>query len=255
MKLHTKFIRVLSLMLTAALLSSSFVFAYPDETPELETALHEMQQASSTAQDHEALDAVLRYFSLVGVEVDRDLENLARLLIDFNEYNDASVENFEAYLISSATYNYVVDEWNGLTDAEKALAKSHPVEMTEVALARKVALDDTMSYWGYQGSGDGCDAYRHMLWNGLMTIYLNSSARAKVWADAHEEKGGAYLVQMFTCGFNGNAHTHMDLYNNQLGRDAAVRLKKASLLHAELLRLIETNVIYTIHPAFECEPV
>lgn len=245
--------KLIGTLLAIALLSSNLAFAMPVDDPEL-VALQQLHEATENSQGHEALDAVVEYFASTGIEVPQEIEQLSRKLIDYNETVEHSKISFEKYLEAS-TYGYIEDEWNNLTEAEKELALNHPVELTEVALARRVAYDSSVDYWGYHGSGDAADAYRHMMWNGLMTIYLDSATRAKVWADAHEDKGGAYLTQMFTCGFNGNAHTHMDLFNNQLGRDVAVKVKKGSLLHNEFIKLINAGKVYTIHPHYDCMPI
>ena len=80
------------------------------------------------------------------------------------------------------------------------------------------ALDDKGPHWR---DGDAANAYRHAMWNALMTKYfLTNATTAQIWASAHEEWPDEILDMMHEGGFKRRVHTEMDLHNNAEGRKA-----------------------------------
>ena len=74
------------------------------------------------------------------------------------------------------------------------------------------ALDDKGPHWR---DGDAANAYRHAMWNALMTKYFLTNATT-----AHEECPDEILDMMHEGGFKRRVHTEMDLHNNAEGRKA-----------------------------------
>lgn len=100
------------------------------------------------------------------------------------------------------------DDYKTLTDAEKRLALRYFWQLLDVRDAATQARDvSTASFPQWAGQDDPRDAFRHALWNGLMTSKLGSTGAAKRWADAHEEIPN-----------NPPARKAMDLSNNDSGR-------------------------------------
>lgn len=98
-------------------------------------------------------------------------------------------------------------EYLGLNPAERALAVAHPFEATQYYISSQVAINYTMQYFGYSGTYDPSDAFRHACWNAVLTLRIGSS-RTKIWTDAHETT--SYGIDK-----------EMDLFNNDLGRRLA----------------------------------
>ncbi len=100
------------------------------------------------------------------------------------------------------------DDYKALTDAEKRLALRYFWQLFDVRDAATQARDvSTASFPQWAGQDDPRDAFRHALWNGLMTSKLASKDAAKRWADAHEELPS-----------NPPVRKAMDLSNNDSGR-------------------------------------
>jgi hypothetical protein len=72
---------------------------------------------------------------------------------------------------------------------------------------------------GQEGEGTESNAFRHALWSGTMASQFGS-ADAKTIADAHENNPNADLSQTTFSGKGAldNADMHVDLLNNQIGR-------------------------------------
>jgi hypothetical protein len=95
-----------------------------------------------------------------------------------------------------------------LNGHERQLVWQHPLEAVRVYLAERDA-----EQWSQQQTSDGPhngmqDAFRHTMWNCLMTISIGADG-AKMFADAHEESSENAL------------ETAMDLQNNAVGREIA----------------------------------
>ena len=119
-----------------------------------------------------------------------------------------------------------------ITETESALILLAPKEAMIVKDAAKEAdewtdkifggyykaLDDKGPHWR---DGDAANAYRHAMWNALMTKYfLTNATTAQIWASAHEEWPDEILDMMHEGGFKRRVHTEMDLHNNAEGRSA-----------------------------------
>ena len=93
------------------------------------------------------------------------------------------------------------------------------------------ALDDKGPHWR---DGDAANAYRHAMWNALMTKYfLTNATTAQIWVSAHEEWPDEILDMMHEGGFKRRVHTEMDLHNNAEGR-SAVKFGELSISSEEI---------------------
>lgn len=104
-----------------------------------------------------------------------------------------------------------------LNEAEKNLVKNNPLQATGVFNCAVNANRYTNNkYQPYAIHNDNGDAYRHMMWNALLTkefsIYGSNLPHgrsvAKIWTDAHEDFPN-----------NPAMEKSMDLYNNDVGRN------------------------------------
>lgn len=111
--------------------------------------------------------------------------------------------------------------WDTLTNSEKLLVVKYPVAALIVHSAQKETDEFLTSKYGYNRHIDGAqsNAYRHSLWNAIMTSDLNNRALAESFATAHEDYPDTTLLNQIWMGHNGLAHKSMDLLNNQIGRD------------------------------------
>ena len=129
-----------------------------------------------------------------------------------------------------------------ITETESALILLAPKEAMIVKDAAKEAdewtdkifsnyyrpLDENLyketgnpEYGPHWKDGDAANAYRHAMWNALMTKYfLTNATTAQIWASAHEEWPDEILDMMHEGGFKRRTHTEMDLHNNAEGRKA-----------------------------------
>ena len=129
-----------------------------------------------------------------------------------------------------------------ITETESALILLAPKEAMIVKDAAKEAdewtdkifsnyyrpLDENLyketgnpEYGPHWKDGDAANAYRHAMWNALMTKYfLTNATTAQIWASAHEEWPDEILDMMHEGGFKRRVHTEMDLHNNAEGRKA-----------------------------------
>ena len=132
-----------------------------------------------------------------------------------------------------------------ITETESALILLAPKEAMIVKDAAKEAdewtdkifggyykaLDDKGPHWR---DGDAANAYRHAMWNALMTKYfLTNATTAQIWASAHEEWPDEILDMMHEGGFKRRVHTEMDLHNNAEGR-SAVKFGELSISSEEI---------------------
>ncbi len=70
---------------------------------------------------------------------------------------------------------------------------------------------------GENGVGNRSDAFRHAIWNTLMSRDI-SVEWAEEYATAHEAKSSEELSQVAPDGFSEREHRIMDLFNNEQGR-------------------------------------
>lgn len=100
-----------------------------------------------------------------------------------------------------------------LNPLEKELFRQHPFDGLNACLAAKAALNRSQARYqaGCLHNGNG-DAFRHALWNALMTKKIGA-AMAKRWGDAHEEGANPPSPPL---------EKEMDLFNNEVGRGIAL---------------------------------
>lgn len=95
-----------------------------------------------------------------------------------------------------------------LNDQERVLLLRHPIDGARVLAAANEATNETVRLYNPPLHNTNGDAFRHALWNFLMTTRV-SEERAQEWGGAHE---------------NGTVNNpplekQMDLHNNQVGRE------------------------------------
>ena len=159
---------------------------------------------------------------------DRAATELAKWLQDNSlpqkTFGDFALEKAEEHAQGMAT----------LTETEKELIKSHPIQayvVQQCQIKADVWTEKEFSEYYEGGSwqdGDAANAYRHAMWNALLVRSLGVK-NAKKWADAHEAWPEI------------DANTKMDLHNNQIGRDIAEktnRIPKVSLSERAISKLL-----------------
>ena len=101
---------------------------------------------------------------------------------------------------------------SGANDAEKALAKNDYIAAYQVNESKKITEKYIDKTYGRENDFDGTqvNAYRHAMWNAVMTDKIGEE-KAKKFADAHEQFPN-----------NPVEHMEMDLHNNELGRRIAI---------------------------------
>ncbi|WP_405081849.1 DUF6973 domain-containing protein [Paenibacillus chitinolyticus] len=142
------------------------------------------------------------------------------------QYPSASIDEIIKHMEPSPdtvqiqlTYDQIVAQWKNLTFTEKALAIASPAQALLVDKCRAWALSYTsQSKWGnLYGNGTRNDAFRHAMWNVLMSKYIGK-ANAEIWANAHEAQTEEYFNK-YTDGISNRDHSTMDYHNNAKGRD------------------------------------
>ncbi len=137
--------------------------------------------------------------------------------------------------------------YNGkFTKAEIKLIIRHPIKATKVNTAKKHADNKTNNYYERKVHYlDNGDAFRHGLWNALMTKYIGRDW-AKKFADAHE-----YGVSQNS--ESEKLDVQMDYINNEKGRSYGdIHKKKGEDQIAVIIRNAISNgefvkCIYTIN--------
>lgn len=110
--------------------------------------------------------------------------------------------------------------WNALTTAEKWLVALYPAEALIVNAAKNNTDSITFARYGHWTDGDKGNAFRHALWNAIMTLNIGR-VLAEQFGTAHEKVDAtdSELSTTYWNGYNGIQHRAMDLHNNQKGRD------------------------------------
>lgn len=141
-------------------------------------------------------------------------------ILKFQEIYD-SRDSISTYGISESIGN-ILDELDTLTDTELFLIGMYPGQALTVRSCAKEADEYTNDYYPRWRDGDEGNAYRHAMWNAIMTRNFASASKAKMWADAHEDFTDAELRAAGSWnGFTAFEHTEMDLHNNAKGRECA----------------------------------
>ena len=112
----------------------------------------------------------------------------------------------------------VYDQWQNLTTAEQILVATHPANAALTYMTKDLAYELTQTHQGRNGLGDPSDAFRHAIWNAIMSRYISKSW-AEDFATAHEDKTEDELNQTAADGYSEREHKAMDLHNNEQGRD------------------------------------
>jgi hypothetical protein len=152
-----------------------------------------------------------------------------------SEYiNDHPVDNIKETISRLVLYP-------GLTEAEKKLIVEDPKEALTVYLQKNTAEDETQTLFPNSLVNDESDAFRHILWAGLLIKELGT-ARAKVYLDAHESDSN-----------NPPKEKAMDLKNNEIGVQEALKLKEKNQLNLEsiersALTLLRQKKLVVIDP-------
>nr|WP_144922618.1 hypothetical protein [Paenibacillus bovis] len=108
----------------------------------------------------------------------------------------------------------IVEGLVSLNSQEQALYNANPSDGFRALVAGDEAYDVTVDRFGYNGHNDKSDAYRHAAWNIFIVAFTNGDAEwAKTWTEAHE----------YGAANNPSFERIMDLRNNWVGRDFAIR--------------------------------
>ena len=186
-----------------------------------------LQELDIVSEEEYLLDITRSYHNLLQKnEKFRNIEHSQSFIWD---YNTAFMEDKDITKVD-------------ITETESALILLAPKEAMIVKDAAKEAdewtdkifsnyyrpLDENLyketgnpEYGPHWKDGDAANAYRHAMWNALMTKYfLTNATTAQIWASAHEEWPDEILDMMHEGGFKRRTHTEMDLHNNAEGRKA-----------------------------------
>ncbi|WP_270167173.1 DUF6973 domain-containing protein [Paenibacillus sp. SYP-B4298] len=162
--------------------------------------LESVNQYKSTNPDHTTKE-IVKHFNLQSGLVEENNES-----------------NYFQFSFGSLAFALSYSDWTSLTTAEKLLVASNPASALVTNSLSKRAFELTEEKFGYNGLGDKSDAYRHGVWNALMTLHI-SRAWASLYATAHENKSQDFLNGKAADGYYEWQHRDMDLHNNQIGRD------------------------------------
>lgn len=152
------------------------------------------------------------------VDLDGKIPDFKQIFCDFG---DEAIEKIkeEVYKISETE----------ITNAEAMLIMNWPTHAYTVFKCGKSAEEWTNKIFKdyYHDVGDGlpphwqdgdiANAYRHAMWNGLLTKRIGRNW-AKIFTDAHEAWPKEVLQMPHGGGFTRQEHTDMDFYNNAVGR-------------------------------------
>lgn len=228
-----------------------YYFAKLDEINNLRDQGNELNAVYTAREMYETLnmDVDLEFFSLC--------EQIAQMQIDqpelFTQGVGEIVEDAVENLLSTRSITTAVQEFLNLTFAEQTLVVTMPSAGLQVKECKTRANAATVSYFGYSGSGENSDAFRHAYWNALMSIELNKTL-AKQFADAHEQLSSTYMNTVLACGYNGQRHTNMDLHNNQLGRDCVHASSTPTTAMNNIIQAIRDVKHFYLHANYNCNP-
>lgn len=180
-------------------------------------------------------------------------EDLIEFAMD-NEYFNTTIEEIN-YLEEQGRYAEavaLVDELYENIGVVDMQGPEHPVKAKSVNECKNWSYSTTNSYYGYSGSGDNSDAFRHAYWNALMKLAIGDEYAEK-FATAHEDCGSDYMSKVFYCGYTGQRHTNQDLHNNQLGRDCVSNVTStAQGAMDNIITAIKNTKHYYLHANYAC---
>jgi len=96
--------------------------------------------------------------------------------------------------------------------------------------------------------GDAANAYRHAMWNALLTQQIGST-NTKIWTDAHEAWPDEVMQKEHGGGFKRIDHTIMDYHNNEVGRSVVGWFENVSeqeISERIIEKLREGELIYIV---------
>jgi aspartyl-tRNA synthetase len=136
------------------------------------------------------------------------------------EFDNKFGNNSNKFSLKAVNDDGYADKWAALNSFEKGLAASNPAAALIVNTCRNKAntYASESIYKSQKGNGTAKDAYRHAIWNALMSKYVSKQS-AELWATAHEEQSDPNYPNRITDGIKNSEHTRMDLHNNKKGRD------------------------------------
>lgn len=156
----------------------------------------------------ETYNTELMLLSITDVEIANDIANGNEVLfvdtlsqIGYDNYNSGSSSEV------SGMYDYFGYQ---LTSDEIALLLLYPTAAPFWVATSIKALSTTPTlYPGESGDGHLGNSFQHAYWNVLMVKYIGANL-AEAFATAHEERPNNLWI-----------HKHMDLHNNEKGREFA----------------------------------
>ncbi len=183
------------------------------------------EEISATAVDVSSLsiDAIMNESSFAQLPRDNPMLDLLRAIEWYkSQHPQATPGDIDRFIVESQRgaedLSGVYEQWTHLTASEKALVVSSPGNAALTVMTKDKAFELTTTHMGRNGLGDRSDAFRHAIWNALMSRYI-SKLWASSYATAHEDKTEAELNQIAADGYGERQHRAMDLHNNEKGRD------------------------------------
>jgi hypothetical protein len=211
--------------------------AYPDGSETASEFLINTLTPLSTAQKQwiEATEnsaevaEILDFLSSEGRKT--EAKNFAISLIKSYESN-----SFEEFLNQSLFVQDPYNTWKNLTQAEKDLIVSFPYDAWAIWNNRPIAVQATISKFGFSSRNDKSDAFRHAYFNAINTMDVGSYSSEK-FSTAHESENPSHLI----------LEKQMDLFNNSIGHDVQINYPNHSdsqLIEDIYQELLDGNLRY-----------
>ncbi|UHA75147.1 DUF6973 domain-containing protein [Paenibacillus sp. 481] len=143
-----------------------------------------------------------------------------------------------------ASLRSISSGWAALNAAEKSLAIEYPAQALIVNLAKTNTDKITRDQYPGWIDGDKGNAFRHALWNAIMSVTIGKDLAEK-FATAHENNGLTIVQQLAQSwhGFNGIEHKSMDMHNNLKGRDCVKTSEfLSSVTNTELAKRVQKKI-------------
>lgn len=159
-----------------------------------------------------------KYSKLIENLIGQDFINAGNSLKNESNFKKMSEKDRDYYIMNYIVENYnpnqsistplggadLPESYYGLNPEEQVLAKKHPFQATQYYISSQVAFNYTQTKFGYNGTDDSSDAFRHAFWSSVLTMRIGQTD-AKTWTDAHE-------------AHSTGLPRSMDLWNNTVGR-------------------------------------
>ena len=131
---------------------------------------------------------------------------------------------------------------------EVLLAGRHADEWTDKVFGEYYQVPEGLIEPHWQ-DGDAANAYRHAMWNALLTQRIGESA-AEAWTNAHEAWSEEELARIHGGGFTRAEHTEMDFHNNEVGRSIVkwyeFYLSEEDISNRVIEKLKEGELVYIV---------